>query len=615
MNHLLSNEIFGFIKPSVDIHTLGVSTMSNLLADCGYRVFLAPKSVEDAVCDIRKLDNFIILKKWIIINGITRISFSYRLDPGEGKDYFCNLYYALKQGKLLNEDSGIVRGVSFAGLPDTCELIKQELGESVLYYPGDETPVEALTLQGVPKSRLPTTLLQTDSYDRERWSFAKNLIASEKYKNVSHQDHYGYRECGTRKDSYVKRLEYCRDHDSLPIIRNHVGPYQPNRVEAVEEFLGWTRDLAATKLLDVLSIGTSQLTQSNFAEDWGGKPNGGGVPINSELEYKAVADVASPMLVRTYAGTKNVSSLAKLHERTLNISWHALSFWWFCEIDGRGSNTVLENLREHFETVRYIASTGKPLEPNVPHHFAFRGADDITYIITGYLAAKVAKKLGIKHLILQNMLNTPKCTWGGQDLAKGRVMLRLVKELEDTSFSVSLQSRAGLDYFSPNLEKAKVQLASVTALMDDIDANNEASPEIIHVVSYSEAVRLATPPVVRESIQITLSALSEYRTLRKLGKIENMAYDTNVQERTKSLYEEAKESILLLEEKVPNLYSPEGFYHLFEAGFFPLPYLMDKEGKYPKAKNTMTAMRNGGVYVVNDWGEVVDTHSRYSRLL
>ena len=149
---------------------------------------------------------------------------------------------------------------------------------------------------------------------------------------------------------------------------------------------------------------------------------------------------------------------------------------------------MLENLKEHFEAIRYIATTGKPVAPNVPHHFAFRGADDITYIVSGYLAAKACKELGVKHLILQNMLNTPKYTIGIQDLAKGRAMLRLVRGLEDSNFSVSLQLRAGLDYFAPDLEKAKVQLAAVTCMMDDIDPENDNSPEIIHVVNYSEAV-------------------------------------------------------------------------------------------------------------------------------
>ena len=66
-----------------------------------------------------------------------------------------------------------------------------------------------------------------------------------------------------------------------------------------------------------------------------------------------------------------------------------------------------------------------------------------------------AKKNGIKHLILQNMLNTPKYTWNIADLAKSRAMLELVRSLEDEDFKVTLQTRAGLDYFSPDPEKAK----------------------------------------------------------------------------------------------------------------------------------------------------------------
>lgn len=123
-------------------------------------------------------------------------------------------------------------------------------------------------------------------------------------------------------------------------------------------------------------------------------------------------------------------------------------------------------------------------------------------------------------------------------------MLRLVRELEDENFSVHLQSRAGLDYFSPDLEKAKIQLAAVTALMDDIEPDNENSPEIIHVVSYSEAVRLATPPVINESIKITLAALKEYRKLRVSGKIENMQYNKELLEKTDNMYCEAKEAII-----------------------------------------------------------------------
>lgn len=52
---------------------------------------------------------------------------------------------------------------------------------------------------------------------------------------------------------------------------------------------------------------------------------------------------------------------------------------------------------------------------NVPHHFAFRGCDDVTYIVSAYISAKMAKLAGNKFFILQNMLNTPRSTWGVQD--------------------------------------------------------------------------------------------------------------------------------------------------------------------------------------------------------
>lgn len=612
---LLSNEVFGFVKPYIDVHTLGIMTISHLLRDCGYSTHIAPTDVSEAVVNVHRINSFTVLQKWILDNNITRIGFSYRLDPYEARDYFCRLFYQLQEYNLFVENGGCLRGVFFAGLPDACKLVQKELGQDFLVFPGDESPIESLSMLGVPATKYPKELHQNNSYDAMRWDFASRLIADAKYKLIDSVDHLGYQEAGTDNDTFIKRLEYCRDKHTLPLIRAHVGPYNPNRLEAINEFVSWEKQLASAKLLDVLSIGSSQLTQSNFGENWEGLPNGGGVPVNSEVEYAEIKRAALPMLVRTYAGTKNIPALAVLYEKCLNISWHALSFWWFCEIDGRGHNTVLENLKEHLETVRYIASTGKPLEPNVPHHFAFRGADDITYIISGFLAAKVAKKMGIQHLILQIMLNTPKYTWGIQDLAKGKVLLKLVRELEDETFKVSLQARAGLDYFSPDLDKAKVQLAAVTVLMDDLEPNDDSSPQLIHVVSYSEAVRLATPPIINESIQITLGALREYRELRRKGVIENMCYNKELIERVDDMYCEAKESVSVLEAYIPNLYSSEGLYKVFEQGFFPVPYMLDDNRKYPFATNWMTAIKNGGIRVVNEKGEILRTDERYKKII
>lgn len=611
---LSDREVFGFLKTDVDVHTMGIAVISNVIRACGYRVAIAPSEIAAAATEVKKVNNISRIIRWIGDNGITTLSYSYRLDPEDGKGYFRALYHLLKEYRCLAEDGGPIGTVAFAGLPDTCEKIRQELGDKILYFPGDETLAESLKKYGIPADRYPEAYIGQHAYDKARFEFATKFMESGRFRQVVPPDHQGYATCGTDSDSFADRLAYCVSRRSLPLIRVHAGPYSPNRIEAVNEFKSWVGRLAKSRLLDVLSIGTSQLTQSRFEESWEGLHNGGGVPINSEIEYREIAALARPMLVRTYAGTKNVPWMARLHERALNISWHALSFWWFCESDGRGDNSVTENLREHIETVKYIASTNKPLEPNVPHHFSFRGGDDVTYIVSAFLTAKTAKKYGIRHLILQNMLNTPKYTWGIQDLAKSRAMLRLVRTLEDATFGISLQTRAGLDYFAPDLEKAKVQLAAVTALMDDIEPDNPNSPEIIHVVSYSEAVRLADPAVIEESIRITLGALQEYRRMKALKLTTDTAHDREIDDRTERLYTEAKEAVSILETHLPNLYTPEGLSEVFARGFFPVPYMPDEKKKFPEATSWQTNFIDGGVRVIDDKGNPIDTVTRYRRI-
>ena len=197
----------------------------------------------------------------------------------------------------------------------------------------------------------------------------------------------------------------------------------------------------------------------------------------------------------------------------------------------------------------------------------------MTYIVSAYLAAKLAKKLGIKTYILQNMLNTPRLTWGVQDLAKSRALLKLIGELADDNFRVLLQPRAGLDYFKPDLYEARIQLAVVTALMDDIDPHNQMSPPIIHVVSYSEASHLATPEIINESIQITQQSIKKYRQLRRSGNIDDMSKNADIDERMNELVDSAKVIIKAIESSIDNPYSPEGFYKIYAAASYqPLIY-------------------------------------------
>jgi hypothetical protein len=398
-------------------------------------------------------------------------------------------------------------------------------------------------------------------------------------------------------------------------MRAHVGPYLPDRDDAVALFLDWTRQLAASGFLDILSIGTSQLSQSAFGEDWAGKPNGGGVPLNSPEEFAAVWQAACPMLVRTYAGTNRIPELAAMYEREINIAWHALSFWWFCRLDGRGPLSVEENLRQHLATASYVASTGKPLEANVAHHFSFRGADDVTAIAATVLAARTAKELGVRHFVLQIMLNTPKTTWGIQDLAKARAMLMLTRELEDERFRVILQPRGGLDYFSPHLDKAKAQLAAVTALMDDIEPQDRASPPVIHVVSYSEANNLADPDTVNESIRITRHALQSYRRLREKGEIDDMGRHRETLERTDGLLAETRVLLAGIETAIPSLYTAVGLHQCFAQGFLPVPDLWAERDKFPRAVAWKTKMTQGGMRLIGEDESPISAADRCGRVL
>ena len=603
-------DIFGLVKPAIDAHTLGISSVEQLLKDCGIKVVVADAIVAEAVSDPAKINNINRLEQWLRHHRITKLGFSYRLDPRIGSEIFGRLVYQLRDKQLLQTQGGFISGLYFAGLPEASVLVKRDHGDLVEVFYGDETPGETLSKLGVAPSLVPHEMTEEISYDDARLEFARELIRSEKYLHVKPVDRSGYEGFGTRRDQVMSRLRDGNEKSLPPLMRAHVGPFLANRSEAVHLFLEWVRQLAHAGLLDVLSIGTSQLSQSHFGEDWADLPNGGGAPINSPEEFRAIWDAARPMLVRSYAGTRNIPQLAKMYEETINIAWHALSLWWFCQIDGRGPYPVRTNLEQHLETLRFIAASNKPFEANVPHHFAFRGADDVTYIVSAVLAARTAKAAGVRYFILQNMLNTPKSTWGIHDLAKSRALLSMIRQLEDKNFQVILQPRAGLDYFSHDLEKAKIQLAAVSALMDDIEPHDATSPPIVHVVSYSEASHLANPPIINESIKITRAAIKAYRKFRRRDNILDMSAHTDVQRRMEELLSESKTILAAIDSIIPAPYTASGLYNILAAGFLPVPYLWACRDEFVRAIKWRTRLVNGSVKVVDENDRIIPAQER-----
>lgn len=612
---LQKNEKFGLLKTLLDVHTMGINSFASLLEECGFETIMASKVIEKALENISSISNQNKIIEWIKENNIRYLGISYRLDMQSALNIIGKLVLLLKQQGLYEVENPIVKKIFFAGLAPTCDKIEAEYKNRIATFRGGESIEETLTILGIKKEYIPNKILNSCKYDQELLKFGQKVVSEQKYEIQAPLHRKMYPSFGTKDDTLIQRLDNNFQNGFQPLVRAHSGPYSSelSREECLLKYQSWCKELAEAGYLDILSIGSSQLSQSNFGESWVGMSNGGGVPVNSEKEYFDIWKAARPMLVRTYSGTKNIKYLARIYEHNINISWHALSLWWFNELDGRGPNSLYNNLKEHISTIRYIAKTGKPFEANVAHHFAFRGCDDITYILSAYLSAKLAKKCGVKTFILQNMLNTPRSTWSVQDLAKSRTMLKLVKSLEDNNFRVILQTRAGLDYFKPDLEKAKIQLAAVTALMDDIDPQNIYSPEIIHVVSYSEALFLATPKIINDSIKITRYSLNKYRALKRKGETPDVMTD-DILERTYTLEYDVKRIIQAMELYIPNLYSPEGLYVAFVAGWLPVPDLWIDTDEFKYAKNWQTKITNGGRELIEK-GLFVSLESRINKCI
>ncbi len=604
------DEVFGLVHPAIDVHTLGITSVAALLEDCKIRCVVSDEMIRKAVESPAELNNMTLLKSWIRRQRITRLGFSYRLDPQQGVAIFKRLFDQICNFGLLAQQGGPIRGIYFAGLPEACRQIRQTLGDQVEVFSGEETRRETLDKLGILSSLRPTTLSTEVEYDELRLVFAREWIEKADFLKEGPIDHSGYEGFGSRRDRVVDRLRHAEKRGLLPLMRAHMGPYLADRNEGVRLCLEWCRELALDASLDILSVGTSQLTQSHFGQVWGQHPNGGGVPVNSPEEYRLIWKASRPMLVRTYAGTRGIPQLARMYEETINMAWHAFSFWWFCQIDGRGPLSVRENLEQHIEGLRIVRETGKPFEPNIPHHFSFRGGDDITYVVSAVLAARTAKLAGVRYLILQNMLNTPKSTWGIQDLAKSRAMLSLVRELEDQRFRVFLQPRAGLDYFSPDLNKARIQLAAVSALMDDIEPLNCHSPQLIHVVSFSEGSYLADPSVINESIKITRGAIAEYRRLKAVGEIPDMSSHREVSLREEQILSGARTVLRAIEDSVTLPYTARGLYQIFAAGFLPVPLLQECRDEFQHAVQWRTKLFQGGVKVVDATDRIVNPEER-----
>ncbi|MFW9948583.1 MAG: methionine synthase, partial [Candidatus Thorarchaeota archaeon] len=320
----------------------------------------------------------------------------------------------------------------------------------------------------------------------------------------------------------------------FPIIRAHFG------LSDFEATVRGIQEIAKAEVLDVISIAPDQNTQANYfhpEEQIQELSGAGGVPIRNEDDFfklhKARLMGNFPLL-RIYAGTRDFIKLAELYQRTIKNAWAAIPIFWFNQIDGRGPLTLKESIKQHLETIKWYAKNNIPVEINDSHHWSLRDAPDAIAVADMYLSGIIAKKLGVKYFIAQYMFNSPPSSSLDMDLAKILAKNELLQTLVDNSFSVIKQVRTGLASFPLDLSKAKSQLAAATLIQLAI------KPDIVHVVSYSEASHAANPEDIIESCNIVDQVIN-VSFASKLNFIDNA-----VRKRKEELIKEARWIINLI---------------------------------------------------------------------
>ena len=84
-----------------------------------------------------------------------------------------------------------------------------------------------------------------------------------------------------------------------------------------------------------------------------------------------------------------------------------------------------------------------------------------------------------------------------------------------------------------------------------------------------------------------------------------MNKNIEVEERMAELIDSARAIISAMEKHIEDLYSAEGFYKVFAAGFLPVPHLWNEVEEFKYAKAWSTRPVKGSVKVVDENGRIV----------
>ncbi|MGD1995264.1 MAG: hypothetical protein PVH62_00675, partial [Anaerolineae bacterium] len=313
------------------------------------------------------------------------------------------------------------------------------------------------------------------------------------------------------RDALLERVQQVRELENRPIVRAHIGiaadTIEPT-VEAVEM-------MADAECLEIVSLAPDQPSQEYLAKFVRGEEDPdkylrgqGGTPIRSKEDLRRLKEATQrgnyPM-IRIYSGTDELVELAKLFEGTFNMPFPAVPIFFYNQLDGRGPISIRDSFDEHFEVMRWWAQQGKAVEINDPHQWQLRNSTDDLLVADHVIAGVVALTIGIKDYVMQMMYDLPPGASGLNDLAKFQAAYELIEPLtRHFDFHIIKETRGGLSDFPPNLDKAKGHLAISTYWQMYME------PDIVHVVSFSEAHHEAKAQDVIESCDIVKQVFEDF---------------------------------------------------------------------------------------------------------
>lgn len=511
-----------------DPHTVGIHKAGKIARLAGINYKILPPAMDD--------DSKI---RTIINENPRYVGLSYRLSIDKAIVELEKFLYKLEQYGLFNDKE---RKFCFAGLFPTLKAIKS-IGidnKYNLYLMGSNKDITKKTMEtmrflGVESQEIQDSILEAVIKESQPVKFE---ILDQLAKRVVENDGYlVVKPLNKPSDFALRHFPQRMKESSIPLIRTHFGVPDETIIPTIEGI----ETIAINGAVDEISLGSSDLSQRCFGDEKAFKEhkNDGGVPYKNREDlrmlYMATRRGNFPS-IKPYSHVYNLKSFVDtcLETGMLVGAHQAVPLFWFSELDGRGPLSLEKAIKEHIDTVRYLAEKNIPVEMNDPNQWSSRFAHDTLFVADYALIASVMYNSRVKDMIFQHQFNKPAETGDYGDLAKmaaAKEIVEILRPVENKS-NVYMETRAGIEHFSTDMDIAKYQLARTTLLQMIFN------PDVIHLVSYCEADHAATADDIIESSKIVRRAVQIFKENElDLKRLRNHIV---IQDRKKHLIREAK---------------------------------------------------------------------------